>query len=36
MKMLYGKVVARYLLPAFAPSFYANDVSAVIFPWDPI
>lgn len=28
--------IASDLLPAFAPSFYPNDVSADIFPWDPI
>jgi NAD(P)-dependent dehydrogenase (short-subunit alcohol dehydrogenase family) len=28
--------IASDLLPAFAPNFYPNDVSADIFPWDPI
>lgn len=28
--------IASDLLPAFTPSFYPNDVSADIFPWDPI
>jgi NAD(P)-dependent dehydrogenase (short-subunit alcohol dehydrogenase family) len=28
--------IASDLLPAFAPSFYPNDVSSDIFPWDPI
>ncbi len=28
--------IASDLLPALTPSFYPNDVSADIFPWDPI
>jgi NAD(P)-dependent dehydrogenase (short-subunit alcohol dehydrogenase family) len=28
--------IASDLLPAFTPNFYPNDVSADVFPWDPI
>jgi hypothetical protein len=28
--------IASDMLPAFAPSFYPNEFSADVFPWDPI
>jgi NAD(P)-dependent dehydrogenase (short-subunit alcohol dehydrogenase family) len=31
-----AETIASDLLPAFRPSFYGNDRSADIFPWDPI
>ena len=31
-----AETIASDLLPAFRPSFYGNDRSGDIFPWDPI
>ena len=31
-----AETIAERMLPAFAPSFAENEVSANVFPWDPI